>query len=197
MTEVPASRYGVFALLAGGGILFDLYSKSTVFHALGYPNGSSPLLMDLGNHRVMFRLYTSMNAGALWGMGQGKSWLFAGLSVLAIGSVLYWLFIKGGAASRWLTVSLALIMAGTVGNLYDRIGLHQCINPETGQTWHAVRDFLLFTFRMPSGQFWSWPVFNFADVFLVTGAIMLVVQSLCTSPATEMKATSLPVASKT
>ncbi len=36
----------------------------------------------------------------------------------------------------------------------------------------AVWDFILFTFGG-----WPWPVFNFADVFLVTGAVMLVLQS--------------------
>ena len=36
----------------------------------------------------------------------------------------------------------------------------------------AVRDFLLFHFNG-----WDWPVFNFADVFLVTGATMLALQS--------------------
>ena len=64
------------------------------------------------------------------------------------------------------------IMAGTLGNLYDRAGLHGLVDAN-GAAIYGVRDFLLFTF----GNF-HWPVFNFADVFLVTGAIMLGIQSL-------------------
>ena len=107
---------------------------------------------------------------ALWGIGQGYTWIFAILSAVAVVGVLYWLFALGAANSWWLTLSLALIMAGTLGNLYDRLGLHGCI--VNGTIKYAVRDFLLFTF----GD-WNYPVFNFADVFLVTGALMLVVQS--------------------
>jgi signal peptidase II len=126
---------------------------------------------------MTFRLFTSFNEGALWGMGQGYTWLFATLSIVAAIGILFWLFVAGAARSLWLTIALAFIMAGTLGNLYDRMGQHRCteLNPVTGipEQIYAVRDFLLFTF----GRF-HWPVFNFADVFLVTGAILLVVQSL-------------------
>ena len=191
MNSVPASRYLIFALIAGGGLFWDLYSKHVVFTDLGYPAGAPepsqpgqhvlfehPNLVE-GQSRafldgwVSFRLYTSFNEGALWGMGQGYTWLFAALSVLAVAFVLYWLFIHGAGHSLWLTVALALIMAGTLGNLYDRMGLHGCVKPGGQERWYGVRDFLLFEFGG-----WPWPVFNFADVFLVTGAIMLVLQSL-------------------
>jgi signal peptidase II len=98
--------------------------------------------------------------------------LFVVLGLLAIAAVLYWLFAHGAARSLWLTASLALIIAGTVGNLFDRAGLPGCEDP-AGNRIYAVRDFLLFTFGG-----WPWPVFNFADVFLVTGACLLVLQSL-------------------
>ena len=192
----PRSRIAVFALIAVGGLVWDLYSKSAVFADLGYPAGSvqpsEPGRHVLFPHPnrvegqstqfldgwVRFRLYTSFNEGALWGMGQGYTWLFAALSVVAVIFVLYWLFGRGAARSLWLTVALALIMAGTLGNLYDRMGLHGCTKPGTDDTWYAVRDFLLFEFGG-----WPWPVFNFADVFLVTGASMLVLQSLQAEPA--------------
>ena len=189
MKPVPASRYVVFALLAGGGLFWDLFTKHTVFSDLGYPGGGQVERPVEGAH-VLFdsppdfegesspylegwmtvRLFTSFNRGALWGIGQGWTWLFALLSILAACGVFYWLFIHGAAVSKWLTVALSLIMAGTLGNLWDRVGLHGC--EVNGQLLFAVRDFLLFTF----GEY-NWPVFNFADVFLVTGAIMLVLQS--------------------
>jgi signal peptidase II len=121
---------------------------------------------------VKFRLYTSFNPGALWGIGQEHTWLFASLSIVAIAGVVYWLFVRRAAVSWWLTVSLSLILGGTLGNLFDRVSLHGYTDLN-GHPIHAVRDFLLFTFGN-----WNFPVFNFADSFLVTGAIMLVVHSL-------------------
>ncbi len=169
MTRLPASRYVVFSLIAGVGLAWDLWTKHEVFAGIGYPMGSTDLYLD---GWVTFRLYTSFNQGALWGVGQGMTWLFATMSVLAALGILFWLFVRAAARSLWLTVSLASIMAGTLGNLWDRLGVHGYQDVVTGGPIYAVRDFLLFTF----GPF-HWPVFNFADVFLVTGAAMLVIQS--------------------
>lgn len=189
MKQVPASRYVLFALLAAGGLFWDLFTKHEVFTDLGYPAGQfeNPvagrhLLFDApplreGESRpylqgwTTFNLHTSFNPGALWGIGQRFTWVFALLSMVAAAGILYWLFVCKAAESLWLTVALALIMSGTLGNLWDRLGLHGC--EVNGVKIRAVRDFLRFDF----GQF-HWPVFNFADVFLVTGALMLVLQSL-------------------
>jgi signal peptidase II len=187
---VPASRTVIFLLVAALILAGDLATKSVVFRDLGYP-GTDLDPAVRGTHAVFaappgrdgtsiayidgwlsFRLFTSFNRGALWGVGQGYTWLFAALSGAAVIGIPTWLFGFRAARSWWLTVALALILGGTLGNLYDRVGLPQCID-ENGQTVQAVRDFLLFTF----GSF-HWPVFNFADVSLVTGAAMLVIHSL-------------------
>ena len=190
VTSVPLNRYVTFTVLAIGGLVWDLYSKSWVFAELGYPSGQSQWSRDFLSGWVTMRLFTSMNEGALWGMGQGYAWLFAALSLVAAAGILYWLFAKGAASSLWLTIALGLIMAGTLGNLYDRLGLHGCVDPRTSTTWYAVRDFLAFTFdRWSVFQFefqrWTWPIFNFADVYLVTGTMMLFVQAFAPQPGDE------------
>jgi signal peptidase II len=190
LNGVPASRSVVFVLVAAAILAADLSSKSLVFGDLGYPGtdldptvrgahvtfaappgreGTSIAYLD---GWLSFRLFTSFNRGALWGVGQGYTWLFAALSTCAVIGIPTWLFGFKAARSWWLTIALALILGGTLGNLYDRIGMPGCVD-ENGQTITAVRDFLLFTF----GSF-HWPVFNFADVSLVTGASMLVIHSL-------------------
>jgi signal peptidase II len=190
LNGVPLSRAAVFLLLAALVLAVDLGTKSLVFRDLGYP-GTDLDPAVRGQHAVFatpagregasipylkgwlsFRLFTSFNRGALWGVGQGYTWLFAALSTAAVIGIPTWLFGFKAARSWWLTVALGLILGGTLGNLYDRIGLPGCID-ENGSTVLAVRDFLLFTF----GKF-HWPVFNFADMSLVTGAGMLVVHSL-------------------
>lgn len=172
MKSVPMGRQLLFWAIVVTTCGWDLYSKHDVFTSLGYPDGISPWVHNLLGGNVQFRFHTTFNHGALWGVGQGKSLLFAALSFVAVGAVLYWLFFKGFANSLWLTVSLGSITGGTLGNLYDRLAMHGCRN-ESGELEHAVRDFLRF-------ELWGyhWPVFNYADVFLVTGAAMLFVYSL-------------------
>jgi signal peptidase II len=153
------------------GVALDLCSKAVVFDWLGYPGGQGRIYCWLGQAST-FRLFTSFNEGALWGIGQGLTWMFAALSFVAVAVIVYCLLKTSAGQSHWLTVALCLVLSGTLGNLYDRLGLYGYRNPETGQPYRAVRDFLLFTF----GDY-SWPVFNFADVFLVTGTGMLVAYS--------------------
>ena len=168
---IPRSRFVVFLSLVVLGTFWDLYTKATVFESLGYPGGISPWKQTFLNSWVQFRYYTSFNEGALWGMGQGYTAMFAILSIGAAIGILCWLFWFRAAKSLWLTVTLGLVMAGTMGNLYDRLGWHGY--EVAGRKMFAVRDFLAFTF----GNY-HYPIFNYADVFLVTGAIMLAVYSI-------------------
>jgi signal peptidase II len=115
---------------------------------------------------------TSINTGALFGLGAGYWWLFAGLSVLALLGILTWLFIYRAAADRWLTVALGCVTAGILGNLYDRLGLWDTAGL-LKQFHHGVRDWILVRYSPE----WTWPNFNIADSLLVTGAIMLVVHA--------------------
>lgn len=189
MTErLPANRYWCFGLLATTALTWDLLSKWWTFKELGYPfrqsdwNWESNCLWG----RFTIDLTTSFNQGALWGIGQGYSGVFAALSLVAAAFVLYWLFVRGEARSWWLTICLALIMAGTLGNLYDRLHLHGCEFAD-GSPAYGVRDFLHMTipgFRWSFSPFsfdlvrsYEWPIFNFADSYLVTGAIMLTLHS--------------------
>lgn len=164
-------RFVLILLTTVVGVVWDLGSKSVVFQWLGYPGGQGRTYRWLGDLST-FRLFTSFNEGALWGVGQGLTWLFAALSVVATVVIVYCLLMTPAGRNNWLTAALCLVLSGTLGNLYDRLGLYGYKNPETGEPYRAVRDFLLFTFGN-----WSWPVFNFADVFLVTGTGMLVAYS--------------------
>ena len=65
----------------------------------------------------------SWNEGALFGIGQGKVWLFAALSIAAAIAIPVWLFRFARPRDAWLTFALGCVMAGVLGNLYDRLGL--------------------------------------------------------------------------
>lgn len=173
-----AIRLLVIAVISVGGLAWDLWTKHQVFAALGSRGVHHVWTGQILGVAVQFQLETTFNHGALWGMGQGHSWLFATLSFFAIGAMCYFMWTGQATASKWLTVVCGLLLAGTLGNLFDRLGLHGW-KDANGQAVHAVRDFLDFWFF---GTF-HWATFNFADTYLVTGAIMLVIYSFFLVPA--------------
>lgn len=164
MNGVPISRWVTFWSIAVLGCALDLASKHWVFDWLGMPGGRTYWIID-----GIFGLQTSLNQGALFGLGQGKVLWFAALSVGAGIGIVYWLFVARAALDRWLTVALGCIMAGVLGNLHDRLGLWNA----DANAIYAVRDWILFCYADR-----TWPNFNIADSFLVCGAIMLCVHAL-------------------
>src|SRR5260370_10879664 len=95
MTGVPSSRYWCFGILALGGLSSDLLSKWWVFSELGAPHRDSnwAFATNFLWGRFEFRFSTVFNKGALFGIGQGYSWLFALLSIVAAAGIVYWLFV--------------------------------------------------------------------------------------------------------
>jgi signal peptidase II len=173
---VPRNRYIAFFTIAAVGVLADLWTKAWIFGVMGLPSTwrGSPVWW-LWDGRVGFQ--TSLNEGALFGMGQGKVWLFAVLACVLLVFVVLWFFRGGGAQSRWMTVALAFVTAGILGNLYDRLALHgllweQIDLDRTGPA-RAVRDWILVMI----GNY-PWPNFNIADSLLVAGVIMLMWHSI-------------------
>lgn len=166
---VPRNRILTYAAITVMALATDLGSKEWAFQTLGL-HGRSRTLIDTW---VRFELLTNLNYGALWGVGQGMAPVFAVLSIAAFFGVIYWLFFCNAASSLWTTVALALVSGGTLGNLYDRLGLHGVRPPDATSSALAVRDFLHFQFGS-----YDYPIFNIADSCLVVGAIMLMLQSL-------------------
>ncbi len=171
MRAVPLSRYFVFLLLVGGGFAVDLATKRWMFDWLGMPGQRLPCWIRTD----VFGFQTSLNEGALFGMGQGLVWVFAFLSIGAGVAICWWLFVVGAARQWVLTLALSGIMAGILGNLYDRVGLPGLVWRDAnalhkiGDPVFAVRDWILVMFGN-----WPWPNFNIADSLLVCGALLLV-----------------------
>jgi signal peptidase II len=182
MQRVAWDRYATFFVLAIAGCAVDLWTKHWIFGKLGMPRQSDPIwLVD-----EVFGLETHLNEGALFGVGQGQTAMFAALSIGAAIGVLWWLFWAKAAEDRLLTVALGMVTGGIFGNLYDRLGLHHLTwaQEELGQGHavgdrvFAVRDWLHF--KLDSIGF-DWPVFNIADSLLVCGAGLLLLHALLAS----------------
>ncbi|MEE3001664.1 MAG: signal peptidase II [Planctomycetota bacterium] len=187
----PAWRSGrawlVLLLVMVFGLALDLGTKSWSFHSVA----DHPVVIDRtalinnANYQPIpphesvvlvpgriLNLHLVLNSGAVFGIGAEKRGFFIGFTLVALG-VCFWIF------TRWMSerstmahVGLGLVLAGALGNLWDRL------------IFGRVRDFLhLFPDRhLPFN--WSWPggnpelfpwVFNCADVMLLTGMGLLLI----------------------
>ncbi len=139
-------------------LLLDLLTKEFIIKGL-IPNVGDAV--DVIPKFINF-VYVK-NTGAAWGMLAGRPIFLIVISLLVLGLLLcyYILRIKklGGKCSTLFGISVGLIVGGCLGNMIDRIFLGY------------VRDFINF-------QFINFPVFNFADVALTVGTIIMLVYFL-------------------
>ena len=166
----------LFFILVCLGLVSDLASKEWIFHRLGMPSWTTPPIWIVPK---VFSLTTSLNEGALFGMGQQMTSIFSVISILAACAILYAVICHGAVNhSRLLSIALGLILAGILGNLYDRLGFPGLLwnyPPERiGQPVYAVRDWLHFKID----GIIDWPVFNIADSLLVCGAALIMASGL-------------------
>lgn len=176
---------GVFAV----GLAVDLWSKAWAFATIaGYPvtlererilGDASffvphhPRWIAIPADLLDFRLV--LNHGAVFGIGQHRRELFIGFTMFAtLAAVLLFAF-GTRVRMRLAHIAIGCILAGGIGNLYDRI------------QYGAVRDFLhmLPDWQLPFG--WRWPgnpssdvfpwVFNVADVLLLAGIGLFLITS--------------------
>lgn len=107
-----------------------------------------------------FRITYLQNTGAAWSMFEGKMLFFYIISVVFLVGMVY--FYRSTEDSDKLTkVGTVLMMAGTVGNLIDRL------------VFRHVRDFLDFIIFG-----YDFPVFNVADMALCLGVAVIFISVL-------------------
>jgi len=120
-----------------------------------------------------FNLTLTYNTGAAFSFladaGGWQRWFFLGLGIAVSVGLIIWLC-RLKPDDRRLSAALALILAGAVGNLIDRILFGQVI------------DFIQLYYER-----WYFPVFNVADIAINIGAALLVLDSLLSKPAEPLK----------
>ena len=88
-----------------------------------------------------------------------ERWLFSGIAFAASIAIVVWLH-RLPKEDRFTACSLALVLGGAVGNLWDRLA------PSRGM----VVDFI----DVYAGK-WHWPAFNVADSAIVLGVIIMLI----------------------
>ena len=97
-----------------------------------------------------------LNTGGAWGLLGSSMWLLILFTIAFLVAVVF-VEVRFKLCHPLFIISMPLVVGGAVGNLIDRLFLG------------GVRDFLYF-------EFWpTYPTFNFADMFLVIGMIILAI----------------------
>ncbi len=183
----------LFVAVTAGVLAADLVLKAAAFrYVAGEPvvaveeSASDPTFWRRYPHEPVtlvpgvLSLRLTTNTGAVFGLGKGGRWLFVAGSVLAAGVILY--FFRQSPARAWpLHMALGMILAGALGNLYDRL------------VYSCVRDMLYlfpgvelpFGLSWPGGQRELYPwIFNLADAALIVGVLGVLVWTWIAEPRT-------------
>ncbi|MGH9833888.1 MAG: signal peptidase II [Blastocatellia bacterium] len=125
-----------------------------------------------------FRLSYATNRGVAFSLLADSQfdlrWALAAISLVAALFVVS-CFRRAPAGMARLNVALALLLAGIVGNLIDRVRLGEVV------------DFIELHWR----DLYSWPTFNIADSAICVGAVLLALEMMREERAARMQA-SIP-----
>ena len=104
-----------------------------------------------------FNITYVINDGAAFSILEGKQLFLSILAIVVLGLLIYYLFKE--KLNNYKVIYYSLIIAGILGNLFDRIVYHGVID---------YFDFKLFNYDAP--------IFNLADSFIVIGVGLIIIE---------------------
>jgi signal peptidase II len=134
----------------------DQWTKQMVLRSI---SPEEPLIVISG----FFHLVNVTNTGAAFGSFRNNNTFFIVISSIALLIVVVFL-LRRRSPDVWRDVSLALLLAGILGNLTDRL------------LYGHVIDFLLFDLHIPYAH--PWPAFNVADSCISIAVVLFIIHSL-------------------
>jgi len=149
----------VFYALASVLLALDLWTKALATAHLNY---AEPVVLT-----GFFNLTLLHNTGAAFSFlstaGGWQHWLFGGVASIMSVVLTVWIY-RAPASAVLVKFALALILAGALGNLWDRV------------TLGYVVDFIQWHYKD-----YYWPAFNIADAAISVGAVIMVIDSFRSS----------------
>ena len=133
----------------------DQLTKHWVLRSIG-PYDARVIVPDF------FSLVNVTNTGAAFGSFRGNNTFFVVISIIAL-IVVTVLLVRHRRSDPWRDVSLALLLAGILGNLTDRL------------FYGHVIDFLLFNLHIRYAD--PWPAFNVADSCISIAVVLFIIHS--------------------
>jgi signal peptidase II len=150
-SHFPAGLLALVLVLAA-----DQLTKYWVLHTLDLPHKGQVVLLPVLNLTMVWN--QGVTFGLFDSLGEPGHWLLAGLALLVVLALLFWM---RRAESLLVAVALGAIAGGAIGNVADRL------------RYGAVVDFI------DAHAFgYHWYVFNVADAAIVCGVIALVLDGL-------------------
>ena len=132
-------------------ILLDFLSKKVIFHFVELNKFISLAsfidITHIHNYGISFGLF----AGVL------PLWFIVLLGVVVIILLLFWMFKASNKFEKW---GILFIIAGAIANIGDRL-----MN-------NYVLDFIFLNYKQ-----YYWPAFNFADIYISVGVLIIVLES--------------------
>jgi len=154
-------------------IILDQVSKAIIVENV---TGEIEVIKDF------FYIVYANNTGIAWGISVSK-WILVIITIIALGVFGYFVYkYRDFKNNKWLNITLAFLIGGTIGNFIDRIFRSS-----------GVVDFLGFILYYPDimNNFvittYDFPIFNVADSFLVVGSIMIIIYIIIIEPIKEKK----------
>ncbi|UJS18137.1 MAG: signal peptidase II [Candidatus Jettenia sp.] len=148
MKNIPA-----FVITTVSGVILDIISKWFVFSRL---DAFEKVTLVPGFVNIL----RTENEGVVFGMFPGRTNAFIAFSAIAI-IIIVCIYIWSDKTFFVSNVALGLILAGAIGNLWDRI-------------WFShVRDFIDLHIK----DKYHWPTFNIADSLICVGISIMVFSS--------------------
>jgi signal peptidase II len=137
---------------------FYALDQLTKYYVLRFIKPDEPRVVIAG----WFDLVNITNTGAAFGSFKNNNTFFIVISGLALLFVVA-LLVRRRSWDVWRDVSLALLAAGVLGNLTDRL------------LYGHVIDFLLFDLHFPYAH--PWPAFNVADSCICIAVVCFIIHS--------------------
>ena len=149
-----SKNFKIGLLLAAVIIIADRITKYWIVEVYDLPSRFSVEVLPF------FNLTMVWNRGVSFGMfgdGAVSPWVLLGIVIVIVGFLLVWM---ARAPGLLLTLALALIVGGALGNGVDRV------------VYGAVADF--FDFHGWGWHFWA---FNIADAAISIGVVLLLIDA--------------------
>jgi len=133
------------------GLILDRITKIWALNSLKESSGIT-IIKDI------FAFEYLENRGAAFGILQNRVWLLVLVTFFIVGGMVFYL-LKYKPKSKLLRITLAMIIAGALGNFIDRV------------YYKYVVDFILLHFK----DVYYFPTFNVADILVSVGTALLVI----------------------
>ena len=159
-TGKARSSFGLSLFIAGAVILVDQLTKLAILKWVSlYDKIPLNSFINITHQRNTGAAFSFLADASGW-----QRWAFITLALVVSGFLVVWLWRLRHTGQVFLSVALALVLGGALGNVIDRIRLGHVI--DFIQVWIGA---------------WPFPSFNAADAAISVGAAFLVIDALFVS----------------